>query len=100
MYIITFFLLFLLYSCSYTDIDTVPGFHSLKMSKEEEIDKCEIRNTFKSSSKVIKKNKIYLKYSMIERFMLAQNQVDNSDIFENEKVEDCYKELKNIIGRL
>ena len=44
---IKFFLifLFLLVSCGYPDIDTVPDFKDLKITEEESIDLCKINNS-------------------------------------------------------
>ena len=36
--------LFILYSCNYPDIDTVPKFDSLIITMEEVVDKCRITN--------------------------------------------------------
>ena len=48
-----FFLIFLLvYSCGYPDIDTVPDFKNLTLTKEESIDLCKLSNT--DTNKLIK----------------------------------------------
>ena len=38
-------LLFLLSSCAYPDIDTVPDFKDVNITKEEAIDLCKINNS-------------------------------------------------------
>ena len=40
--------LFFLYSCGYPDIDSVPDFKDLKLTKEELFDLCELSSTDKS----------------------------------------------------
>ena len=40
-----FIFLFLLVSCTYPDIDTVPGFKDVKITEEESMDLCEINNS-------------------------------------------------------
>ena len=45
-----FFLIFLfVYSCGYPDIDTVPDFKNLTLTKEESIDLCKLTNTDSNS---------------------------------------------------
>ena len=41
---ILFIIIFLLSSCGYPDIDTVPNFETLTLSKKESIDLCKISN--------------------------------------------------------
>ena len=48
MRIIIFFILFLLVSCGYPDIDSVPSFKDLKLSDEELFDLCQLNSTDKS----------------------------------------------------
>ena len=48
MRIIFFFTFFLLVSCGYPDIDSVPGFKDLKLSDEELFDLCQLNSTDKS----------------------------------------------------
>ena len=48
MRIIIFFVLFLLISCGYPDIDSVPSFRELKLSDEELFDLCQLSSTDKS----------------------------------------------------
>ena len=48
MRIIFYFLLFLLVSCGYPDIDSVPSFKDLKLSDEELFDLCQLNSTDKS----------------------------------------------------
>ena len=50
MRIIIFFILFLLVSCGYPDIDSVPNFKDLKLSDEELFDLCQLNSTDKSKS--------------------------------------------------
>ena len=48
MRIIIFSILFLLVSCGYPDIDSVPSFKELKLSDEELFDLCQLNSTDKS----------------------------------------------------
>ena len=48
MRIIIFFILFLLVSCGYPDIDSVPSFKELKLNDEELFNLCQLNSTDKS----------------------------------------------------
>ena len=48
MKIILFFTFFLLSSCGYPDIDSVPTFKELELSEEELFDLCQLSSTDKS----------------------------------------------------
>ena len=48
MKIIIFFILILLGSCGYPDIDSVPSFKELKLTDEELFDLCQLSSTDKS----------------------------------------------------
>ena len=48
MKFIIFFILFLLVSCGYPDIDSVPIFQELKLSDEELFDLCQLSSSDKS----------------------------------------------------
>jgi hypothetical protein len=48
MRIILYFSLFLLASCGYPDIDSVPSFKNLKLSDEELFDLCQLNSTDKN----------------------------------------------------
>ena len=48
MRIIFFFVLLILVSCGYPDIDSVPSFKDLKLSDEELFDLCQLNSTDKS----------------------------------------------------
>ena len=48
MRIIFYFNLFLLVSCGYPDIDSVPSFKELKLSEEELFDLCQLSSADKS----------------------------------------------------
>ena len=48
MRIIFYFILFLLVSCGYPDIDSVPSFKDLKLSDEELFDLCQLSSGDKS----------------------------------------------------
>ena len=48
MRIIFYFTLFLLVSCGYPDIDSVPSFKELKLSEEELFDLCQLNSADKS----------------------------------------------------
>lgn len=44
MYFFYIIILTILYSCGYPDIDTVPEFENLKITKQESIDLCNLSN--------------------------------------------------------
>ena len=46
-------LLFLLNSCAYPDIDTVPDFKDVKVSDKETIELCKFKNPYISPKKVL-----------------------------------------------
>jgi hypothetical protein len=48
MRIVIFFILLLLISCGYPDIDSVPSFKELKLSEEELFDLCQLSSSDKS----------------------------------------------------
>ena len=48
MRIIIFFILLLLISCGYPDIDSVPSFKELKLTDEELFDLCQLSSSDKS----------------------------------------------------
>lgn len=48
MRIVIFFILLLLISCGYPDIDSVPSFKELKLSDEELFDLCQLSSSGKS----------------------------------------------------
>ncbi len=48
MRIIIFFILLLLISCGYPDIDSIPNFKELKLSDEELFDLCQLSSSDKS----------------------------------------------------
>ena len=48
MRIVIFFVLFLVVSCGYPDIDSVPSFKDLKLTDEELFDLCQLNSTDKS----------------------------------------------------
>ena len=58
MKIILFFTFFLLSSCGYPDIDSVPTFKELELSKEELFDLCQLSSTDKSEIDSCIKEKI------------------------------------------
>jgi len=58
MKIILFFTFFLLSSCGYPDIDSVPTFKELELSKEELFDLCQLPSTDKSETDSCIKEKI------------------------------------------
>jgi len=47
-----------LFSCSYPDIDSVPNFKDLKLSKEELFDLCELSSNDKTDIDTCIKNKL------------------------------------------
>ena len=50
-------ILFLLYSCGYPDIDSVPDFKDVNLSNEELFDLCELSSTDKSEiERCVKEN--------------------------------------------
>ena len=48
MRILLYFIFFLLVSCGYPDIDSVPSFEELKLSDEELFDLCQLSSSDKS----------------------------------------------------
>ena len=58
MRIILFFILFLLSSCGYPDIDSVPTFKELELTEEELFDLCQLSSTDKSEIDSCIKEKI------------------------------------------
>jgi len=59
MRIIIFFILLLLISCGYPDIDSVPSFKELKLSDEELFDLCQLSSSDKSEiNNCIKEKKL------------------------------------------
>ena len=48
MRVLIFFILLLLISCGYPDIDSVPSFKELKLSDEELFDLCQLSSSDKS----------------------------------------------------
>ena len=48
MRVIFYFILFLLVSCGYPDIDSVPSFKDLKLSDEELFDLCQLNSNDKN----------------------------------------------------
>ena len=53
------FFLFLLFSCNYPDIDSVPNFKELKLTEEELFDLCQLSSTDKKEiDNCIKEKKI------------------------------------------
>ena len=59
MKIIICFILLLLVSCGYPDIDSVPSFNELKLSDEELFDLCQLSSSDKSQiDNCIKKSKL------------------------------------------
>ena len=57
MKIIIFFILSLLVSCGYPDIDSVPSFRDLKLTDEELFDLCELSSNDKNEIDTCIKNK-------------------------------------------
>ena len=49
MFKILLLLLFILFSCKYPDIDSMPRFDALNVSLEETLDKCRIKNRSNNS---------------------------------------------------
>lgn len=90
-----YFLLFILYSCNYPDIDSVPEFISVNISMEEELDRCKIRNNFK----IIKKRK-YLKYYMIKKLTEEDSKLSFDTFYKEQDTIDCFKEYINLFNRL
>jgi len=58
MKIILFFIFFLLSTCSYPDIDSVPTFKELELTEEELFDLCQLSSTDKSKIDSCIKEKI------------------------------------------
>ena len=57
MRIIFYFTLFLLVSCGYPDIDSVPSFNELKLSDEELFDLCQLSSSDKTEIDICIKEK-------------------------------------------
>ena len=59
MKLIIFYILLILLSCGYPDIDTVPSFKSLDLSEDELFDLCELSSNDKKESEncIKEKNK-------------------------------------------
>ena len=59
MKLIIFYILLILLSCGYPDIDTVPSFNSLDLSEDELFDLCELSSNDKKESEncIKEKNK-------------------------------------------
>ena len=57
MRIIIFFILLLLISCGYPDIDSVPSFKELKLSDEELFDLCQLSKVIKVKLIIVLKKK-------------------------------------------
>jgi len=60
-----FFLIFI--SCGYPDIDTVPGFKSLKITEQNSIDLCNISNSDNNSIDFNKCINLENKYEVLQR---------------------------------
>ena len=59
MRLIIFYILLILSSCGYPDIDTVPSFKTLDLTEDELFDLCELSsNDKKESENCIKENNI------------------------------------------
>ena len=52
------FIILTLFSCSYPDIDSVPNFKELKLSKEELFDLCELSSSDKNDLNTCIENKL------------------------------------------
>lgn len=57
MRILIYFTLFLLVSCGYPDIDSVPSFKELKLSDEELFDLCQLSSSDKTEIDICIKEK-------------------------------------------
>ena len=57
MRIIFFFILLILVSCGYPDIDSVPSFKDLKLSDEELFDLCQLSSSDKTEIDICIKEK-------------------------------------------
>ena len=53
-----FLIIITLFSCSYPDIDSVPNFKELKLSKEELFDLCELSSSDKNDLNTCIENKL------------------------------------------
>ena len=57
MKILTYFIIILLSSCGYPDIDTIPDINNLKLTKEELIDLCKLSSDDKNKIQICIKEK-------------------------------------------
>ena len=78
-------LLFLLNSCAYPDIDTVPDFKDVKVTEKETIELCKFKNPYISPKKVL----VYA--APISKYKYVSN---------NYKRLKCFEKLNKITNRL
>ncbi len=97
-YIIILFIL--IHSCGYPDIDTVPNFDSLKITKEESMIICKFNNKFKTERNQISKEYYELKNYDFAKGIYKNSRILNKTSFNLIGKEDCFREIKYLINRL
>ena len=97
-YIIILFIF--IHSCGYPDIDTVPNFDSLKITKEESMIICKFNNKFKTERNQISKEYYELKNYDFAKGIYKNSRILNKTSFNLIGKEDCFREIKYLINRL
>ena len=98
-----FFLLiifFIFVSCGYPDIDTVPSFDSVVITKEDAIQICKFNNKFKESKLEINRNykeDFILDYNVGSKYY---TRILIKTSFNLIGKEDCFREIRYLIERL
>lgn len=87
-------------SCGYPDIDTVPKFDSLKITKEESMIICKFNNKFKTEKNQISKEYYELKNYDFVKGIYKNSRIINKTSFNLIGKEDCFREIKYLINRL
>ena len=90
---------FIIYSCSYPDIDTVPNFN-INITNEENLIICKFNNKFKESSINIYKIFFELKIYDFDKGINIYVRIANKTTFDIIGKEDCFKEIRYLINRL
>ena len=93
-------LFFFIFSCGYPDIDTVPNFVSLKITKEESMSICKFNNTFKTEKIQISKKYYELKNYDFIKGIYKNSRIIIKTSFNLIGKEDCFREIKYLINRL
>ena len=97
---IIFFIFLFLTSCKYPDIDTVPSFDSVVITKEDTIQICKFNNKFKESKLEINRNykeDFVLDYNVGSKYY---TRILIKTSFNLIGKEDCFREIRYLIERL